>query len=103
LTAYQAGIAKFEESGAQVLAISTDNLPALRHWAEEHLKASYPLLSDFMRKAAQSYGVLIADRGVANRATFVVDPEGRIQHIEEGSSAIDPEGAVTACRRIRKQ
>jgi alkyl hydroperoxide reductase subunit AhpC len=44
--------------------------------------------------------VLIADRGLANRATFVIDKEGRIQHIEEGSGAIDPTGAETACARI---
>jgi hypothetical protein len=38
--------------------------------------------------------------GIANRATFVVDTEGKIQHIEEGSGAIDPTGAETACSRL---
>jgi mycoredoxin-dependent peroxiredoxin len=85
---------------SQVLAISTDNAPTLAHWAKE-LNAEYPLLSDFMRKTAAAYGVLIADRGMANRATFVVDGNGKIQHIEEGSAAIDPTGAETACRRVK--
>lgn len=85
-----------------MLAISTDNLPTLSHWATE-LNASYPLLSDFMRKTAAAYGVLFPDRGIANRATFVVGPDGRIEHIEEGSEAINPTGAETACRRIRKK
>jgi len=85
-----------------VLAISTDNVPTLAHWAKE-LNAAYPLLSDFMRKTAAAYGVLIPDRGIANRATFVVDPEGKIQHIEEGNSALDPTGAETVCRRIQKK
>jgi alkyl hydroperoxide reductase subunit AhpC len=67
------------------------------------LKASYPLLSDFMRKVSASYGVLIPERGVANRSTFVVDTEGKIQHIEEGSTAIDPTAATTACSRLKKQ
>jgi hypothetical protein len=40
--------------------------------------------------------------GVANRATFVVDLDGKIQHIEEGSAAIDPTGAETACSRLKK-
>jgi alkyl hydroperoxide reductase subunit AhpC len=44
--------------------------------------------------------VLIAERGFANRATFVIDKEGRIQHIEEGNGAIDPTGAETTCARI---
>jgi peroxiredoxin len=86
----------------QVLAISTDNAPTLAHWAKE-LNADYPLLSDFMRKTAAAYGVLIPERGFANRATFVVNPAGKIEHIEEGSSAIDPTGAETACKRVKRQ
>ncbi len=101
MTAYQAGIAKFEDADTQVFAISTDNLPTLKHWSEE-LKASFPLLSDFMRKTATAYGVLIESAGVANRATFVIDTDGKITHIEEGSAAIDPTGAATACSRLKK-
>ena len=47
-----------------------------------------------------AYGVLIAEAGIANRATFVVDKEGKIVHIEEGSGAIDPSGAELACSRL---
>jgi alkyl hydroperoxide reductase subunit AhpC len=43
--------------------------------------------------------VLIAERGIANRATFVVDPDGKIVFIEEGSAAIDITGAADACSR----
>ncbi len=83
----------------QVFGISTDNLPTLRHWAEEQ-KLTYPLLSDFMRKVSESYGVLMPDRGMAYRTTFVINKAGRIQHIEQGNSAVDPTGAVTACSRL---
>jgi alkyl hydroperoxide reductase subunit AhpC len=48
-----------------------------------------------------AYGVLIPERGIANRSTFVVDKEGRIQHIEQGSTAIDPTAAETACSRLK--
>ena len=101
MTAYQAGIAKFEGMETQVFGISTDNLPTLKHWAEE-LKATFPLLSDFQRKTATAYGILLP-AGMANRATFVVDLDGKIQHIEEGSAAIDPTGAETACSRVKKK
>ena len=86
-----------------MVGISTDNLPTLKHWAEEHLKTSFPLASDFTRKVSASYGVLMEDRGIASRTTFVIDKDGRIQHIEEGSGAMDPAGALQACRRIRKK
>jgi peroxiredoxin len=102
MTAYQSGIAKFADANAEVFAISTDNLPTLRHWAEEHLKTSFPLLSDFMRKVSESYGVLVPERGIASRTTFVIDQDGKIQHIDFDASAIDPTGAVTACSRIKK-
>jgi alkyl hydroperoxide reductase subunit AhpC len=48
---------------------------------------------------AAAYGVLNKEAGVANRATFVIDSEGKITYIEEGSAAIDPIGATEACSR----
>ena len=81
------------------MLVSTDNLPTLRHWAGE-LGVSYPLLSDFAeRKASKDDGVLIKERGIASRATFVIGKDGRILHIEEGGSAVDPTGALNACSR----
>jgi peroxiredoxin len=77
------------------------NTPTLKHWAEE-LKASYVMLSDFQRKVSAQYGVFIPDRGLANRTTFVVDRDGKIQHIDEGSAAVDISGAATACSRLKK-
>jgi peroxiredoxin len=100
MLAYQAGIAKFEGADTQVFGISTDNTFSQKEFADK-LKLSFPLLSDFAKRQVSSeYGVLMADYGVANRATFVVDKEGRIQHIQEGGTAIDPSGAETACSRL---
>jgi len=99
MTAYQSGLAKFDEAGAKVFAISTDNSPSQKKFAEE-VKATFPFLSDFAkREVSKAYGVLVEAAGVANRATFVVDAEGKIINIEEGSAALDPTGAVTACSR----
>jgi len=64
------------------------------------LNASYPILSDHMRKVSEQYGILITQMGVANRATFVVDKDGKIANIEEGSAAIDTAGADAACSRL---
>ena len=100
MLAYQAGIAKFDAADTKVFGISTDNTPSQKEFATK-VNASFPLLSDFAnRKVAEAYGVLIPQLGFANRATFVVDKEGKIIHIEEGSGAIDPTGAETACSRL---
>jgi peroxiredoxin len=101
MKAYQDGLAKFEANDTQVLGISVDSVPANQHWAQE-LGVTFPLLSDFMRKVVAEYGVYNAERGLANRATFLIDKEGRIQHIEEGKEAIDPSGVEIACRRLKK-
>jgi peroxiredoxin len=85
---------------AQVLAISTDFTPTLGHWKKE-LNAKFPMLSDHMRKVSELYGVLIPTMGIANRATFVVDTDGKIVSIEEGSAALDPAGAETSCSRLK--
>jgi peroxiredoxin len=103
MKAYQDGLANFEQAGAKVFGVSTDNAPSLKYWAEEVLKVEQPLLSDFMRKTARDYGVLMEDRGIANRTTFVIDADGKIQHIEEGSAALDPAGAAAACSRLKKK
>ena len=100
MLAYQAGIAKFESADTQVFGISEDFTPSQKEFADK-LKLSFPLLSDFSkRKVAQDYGVLIADLGIANRATFVVDKQGKIQYIEEGKTAVDSSGAEAACSRL---
>ena len=81
------------------MAISTDFTPTLAHWKKE-LGASYPMLSDHMRKVSEQYGVLITQMGVSNRATFVIDKEGKIANIQEGREAIDTSGADQACSRL---
>lgn len=103
MLAYQAGIAKFEGIDAQVFGISEDFTPSQKEFAEKH-KLTFPLLSDFSkRQVAQAYGVFIQDVGIANRATFVVDKEGKIQYIEEGKTAVDVSGAEAACSRLHQK
>ena len=102
MTAYQSGYAKFAGMDAQVIGVSTDFIATLNHWAGE-LKLEFPLASDHMREVAQKYGILIPNMGLANRTTFVVDTEGKIVHIDEGSAAIDPSGAEMACSRVKKK
>lgn len=91
---------KFESDDTQVLAISEDFTPSQKEFAEKN-NLKFPLLSDFSkREVAKQYGVLMPEIGIANRATFVVDKEGKIQYIEEGKTAIDSNGAEAACSRL---
>jgi peroxiredoxin len=102
MTAYQSGHAKFDDLNTQIVGVSTDGVWALKAWAKD-LNASYLLLSDQMRKVSEQYGILMPQNGMANRATFVIDMDGKIVSVEEGNTAVDPTGAETACSRIKKK
>ena len=102
MKAYQADIAKFEATGTQVFGLSVDSVPANREFAKQ-LGVTFPLLSDFKRTVVKDYGVFIEDQGFGNRATFLIDKEGIIRHIEEGNTAVDPSGAYEACSILDKK
>jgi peroxiredoxin len=101
MTSFQATLSKFEDSGAQIVGVSTDNLGSLNYWSKEVIKTAFPLASDNLHKVGELYGVLIPDRGIENRTTFVVDQAGVIQHVEEGTAAVSTDGAMTACSRLQ--
>ena len=108
MKAYQADLAKFTDSESQIFGISVDSVPALKHWSEELAPEtkglSFPLLSDFKtRKTVKDYGIFNEGSGFGMRATFVVDKEGIIRHIEEGNTAIDPTAAEQACNMLKKK
>ena len=100
MQAYQFNLDKIDASSAQVFGVSADNTPSQREFAAK-VGAKFPMLSDFVtRNMLKDYGVLVASRGVANRANFVIDKAGKITYIEEGSTAVDVTGAVTECSRL---
>lgn len=73
----------FASRGAQVLGASTDTHYVHLAWRQNHpdLKdLPYPMLADTKRELSQALGVLHKEKGVALRATFIVDPEGLIRY-----------------------
>lgn len=69
----------------------------------EDLKVTFPLLSDWKREATKAYGLYDEERAFGRRATFVVDKEGTIQHVEVGNTAIDPTGAYQVCDLLNRK
>ena len=100
MKAYQSDIAKFETTDTQVFGLSVDSIPANREFAKQ-LEITFPLLSDFKRTVVKDYGVFNEEQGFGNRATFVIDKDGIIQHIDEGNVAIDPTTVVDACNVLQ--
>ena len=74
---------QFETLNAQVLGISVDS--AWTHQAfAKHLKIDYPLLADFHPKGsvADKFGLYLAEKGITNRATVILDKSGIVRYIK---------------------
>ena len=97
---YQADISTFTGSDSVVFGISTDPLNTNIEFAKS-LNLDFALLSDEDGAVAKMYDVLNAERKMAGRATFVVSKDGKIAHVETGSSAVDPAGAAGACSKLQ--
>lgn len=74
---------RFENLNAQVFGISVDNIWSHKAFAEK-LQLRYPLLSDFHPKGAvaSKYGLYLADMGITNRATVIIDKEGVVRYVQ---------------------
>ena len=69
----------------EVFGISPDNEYCKWNWktSDDHAPlygVAHPLLADCNNKLAKELGI-VSDEGVPYRATYIVDPEGFIQHI----------------------
>ena len=96
MKAYQADIAKFEGNDTQVFGVSIDSPYANAEFAKQ-IGVTFPLLSDIKHTVVRDYGIFNEEGGYGNRATFVIDKDGIIQHIDEGNVAIDITGAADTC------
>jgi peroxiredoxin len=87
-------ISKYQNTDAQVLAISVDSVFTLAKFKEEQ-QLNFPLLSDFNKETSAAYGSIYESftdmgmKGVSKRAAFVVDKAGIIQYAEVLESAGD--------------
>lgn len=71
----------FSKLNCEVLSISIDSTYSHQAWAEKELRDfPYKMVSDLTKRMSRDYGVLDEVKGVALRGTFIIDPEGRVQH-----------------------
>ena len=75
---------EFQDRDAQILGGSIDSEFVHLAWRTHHedLKdLPFPMLADVKRSLTQALGILDPREGVAQRATFIVDPEGIIRFV----------------------
>jgi len=71
---------EFKELNCQVVGCSTDSEFSHKAWFERDLsEVKYPVLADTAHQISKDFNVLIEDKGIALRGTFLIDPNGVLQ------------------------
>jgi alkyl hydroperoxide reductase subunit AhpC len=75
---------EFRARDAQLLGVSTDSEYVHHAWRrskEELRDLPFPMVSDLKRELTTALGILDKEAGVAQRATYIVDPQGVIRFV----------------------
>ncbi len=71
----------FKSLKTDVLGVSTDSVHCHKAWIERDFGSlSFPLASDTNLELSRLFGVLIEDKGIALRGTFIIDPDGVLRY-----------------------
>jgi peroxiredoxin (alkyl hydroperoxide reductase subunit C) len=88
--------AEFQKIGAEIYAVSTDTHFTHKAWHDASptiKKINYPMVGDPTGTITRNFGVMIEEAGLAERATFVIDPAGKIQVVEITAGGIGRDAA----------
>ena len=86
LCSYNNDLAQFEKVGAQVLAISHQNMDSHDKFTDKH-KFGFPLLSDPDKKVLSEDGV-VGFAGLPRRSVFVIDPNGVVKYVHRALAGV---------------
>jgi thioredoxin-dependent peroxiredoxin len=70
----------YSEAGIRVFGVSLDPPESHREFRAKY-NLNFPLLTDEDGRASEALGVLRENRRMANRVTFLLDPEGKISKV----------------------
>lgn len=83
--------ATLKELGVEVYSVSTDTHFTHKAWHDHSDaigKIEYVMIGDPAHKISQLFDCLDEEAGLANRGTFILDPEGVVQAIEINADGI---------------
>jgi glutaredoxin-dependent peroxiredoxin len=83
LCTFRDSLSRLNQAKAQVFGVSVDTFFALKAFHTDQ-KLTFPLLSDFNKQTIRDYGVynedMIGLKGIAKRAVFVIDKDGKVRY-----------------------
>ena len=76
---------EFEKLGVQIFSVSTDTHFSHKAWhdtSDAIGKIQYAMIGDPTGAITRNFEVMREDQGLADRGTFIIDPQGVIQAVE---------------------
>jgi NADH-dependent peroxiredoxin subunit C len=95
--------AEFQRLGVEIYSVSTDTHFTHKAWhdtSDTIGKIRYPMIGDPTTQVSQNFDVLREGQGLADRGTFVIDPDGVIQVVEITAEGIG-RNAVELLRKVK--
>ncbi|WP_055107088.1 alkyl hydroperoxide reductase subunit C [Paenibacillus ihumii] len=102
--------ATLKDLGVEVYSVSTDSHFVHKAWhdsSEAIGKVTYIMIGDPSHTISRNFDVLDEASGMANRATFIIDPDGVIQTVEITADGIGRDAStlidkIKAAQYVRK-
>ncbi|OIQ90853.1 alkyl hydroperoxide reductase subunit C [mine drainage metagenome] len=82
---------EFQGLGVEIYSVSTDTHFAHKAWhdtSDAVKKIRYTMVGDPTGTLSRNFEVMIEEAGLADRGTFVIDPNGKIQIVEINAGGI---------------
>ena len=95
--------AEFQRLGVEVYSVSTDTHFTHKAWhdtSDTIGKIQYPMLGDPTGTITTNFEVMRDGQGLADRGTFVIDPDGVIQIVEVTAEGVG-RNAVELLRKVK--
>ncbi|MGM7723428.1 alkyl hydroperoxide reductase subunit C [uncultured Metabacillus sp.] len=95
--------ATLKELGVEVYSVSTDTHFTHKAWhdhSEAISKIEYIMIGDPSQKISRNFDVLNEEEGLADRGTFIIDPDGIVQAVEINAGGIGRD-ASTIVNKIK--
>ena len=83
--------AEFKKLGVEIYSVSTDTHFTHKAWHDSSdtiRKIDYVMVGDPTGTISRNFGVMIEEAGLAERGTFVIDPQGKIQIVEINAGGV---------------
>jgi NADH-dependent peroxiredoxin subunit C len=95
--------AEFQRLGVEIYSVSTDTHFTHKAWhgsSDTIAKVQYPMVADPTGVISRNFGVMREAQGLADRGTFLIDPDGIIQFTEVTAEGIG-RNAVELLRKVK--